>query len=84
MTERRLTVRDRIRAGRVARYLAMRGYDQALADYDRAIKLDATNPWAFVGRGDTYRAMECYEEALPGRPAALPVSAHRRGRPGRC
>jgi hypothetical protein len=44
MTERKLTMRDRIRAGRVVRHLAMGGYDQALADYDRAIKLDATNP----------------------------------------
>jgi tetratricopeptide (TPR) repeat protein len=40
-------------------------YDQALADFDRAIELGGPNQaWAIFGRGETYRRMGCYDQAL--------------------
>ena len=42
MTEKRPTLRDRIRAVRGQTYLVMGRHDQALADFDRAIELDPT------------------------------------------
>ena len=35
-----------------------------MVDFNRAIVLDDKNNWAFAHRGQTYRAMERYEEAL--------------------
>ena len=31
-------------------------YDEALADFNRAIELDPSSAWAIAGRGETYRA----------------------------
>jgi tetratricopeptide (TPR) repeat protein len=42
----------------------MERYDQALADYDRAIELDPDLDWVIADRGDTFRAMGRYDEAL--------------------
>ena len=39
-------------------------YEQALADFDRAIDLDEKMAWAIAERGETYRLMEKYELAL--------------------
>ena len=39
-------------------------YDEALADYTRAMELDPGNAWAIIGRGETYRLMGRYDEAL--------------------
>ena len=39
-------------------------YDEALADFDRAIELDQKYAWAIAQRGETYRLMEHYDEAL--------------------
>jgi tetratricopeptide (TPR) repeat protein len=42
----------------------MERYDEALADFNRAIELDPGRTWAIAGRGETYMAMERYDEAL--------------------
>jgi len=39
-------------------------YDEALADLNRAIELDADQDWAIASRGETYQAIERYDEAL--------------------
>ncbi len=39
-------------------------YDEALADFDRAIELDEKYAWAIARRGETYRLMGKYAEAL--------------------
>jgi tetratricopeptide (TPR) repeat protein len=44
--------------------LAKGRYDQALADFDRAIELGAADAWVFMGRGNTYVAMGRYDQAL--------------------
>jgi hypothetical protein len=44
MTEKRPTLRDRIRAVRGRAYSAMGRYDQALADLNRAIELPGLQP----------------------------------------
>jgi tetratricopeptide (TPR) repeat protein len=38
--------------------------DDALADFNRAIKLDPDQCWLLAERGQTYRAMERYDDAL--------------------
>jgi tetratricopeptide (TPR) repeat protein len=45
-------------------YLWMERYEEALADFDRAIELKEDYPWAIARRGETYRDMERYAEAL--------------------
>jgi tetratricopeptide (TPR) repeat protein len=42
----------------------MERYEEALADFSRAIELDAASVWAITSRGETYQAMERYGEAL--------------------
>jgi tetratricopeptide (TPR) repeat protein len=64
MTEKRPTLRDRIRAVRGQTYLVMGRYDQALADFNRAIEVDPEDAWAIGSRGQTYRLMGRYDEAL--------------------
>ncbi|MGK7907510.1 MAG: tetratricopeptide repeat protein, partial [Synechococcus sp.] len=39
-------------------------YEEALADYNRAIELNPDDAWAIGSRGQAYRAMERYDEAL--------------------
>lgn len=39
-------------------------YEEALADFNRAIKLDSKYSWAFAERGKTYQNMKRYTEAL--------------------
>jgi tetratricopeptide (TPR) repeat protein len=39
-------------------------YQEALADFDRAIALDEKYSWAIASRGRTYRLMGRYQEAL--------------------
>jgi tetratricopeptide (TPR) repeat protein len=79
MTEKRPTLRDRIRAGRMVRYLANGRYDQALADYDRAIELDAAHTWAITSRAAIYRKMGRYEEALADFDRAIGLDADHAG-----
>ena len=45
-------------------YWLMERYEEALADFDRALELEPDMAWAIAGRGETYRLMERYEEAL--------------------
>ena len=42
----------------------MERYDEALADFNRAIELDPEDAWALAGRGETYWAMGRYDQAL--------------------
>lgn len=42
----------------------MQRYEEALADFDRAIALDKQDSWVIALRGLTYRQMQRYEEAL--------------------
>jgi tetratricopeptide (TPR) repeat protein len=42
----------------------MERYDEALADFTRAIDLAPKYAWAITDRGETYRLMERYDEAL--------------------
>ena len=39
-------------------------YEEALADFDRAIELDPDYAWAIANRGEAYEALGRYEEAL--------------------
>ena len=39
-------------------------YDEALADFTRAIELDPEDAWTIASRGETYRLMGRYDEAL--------------------
>src|SRR5262249_10904011 len=39
-------------------------YEEALADFNRAIESDEKDAWAMGNRGETYQLMEKYEEAL--------------------
>jgi tetratricopeptide (TPR) repeat protein len=39
-------------------------YEEALADFNRAIDLNPSHAWAIASRGQTYQAMDRYEEAL--------------------
>jgi hypothetical protein len=39
-------------------------YEEAVRDYDEAIKLDDTNPVYVFNRADTKHEMERYEEAI--------------------
>lgn len=39
-------------------------YEEAVRDYDEAIKLDANNPVYVFNRADTKHEMERYEEAI--------------------
>ena len=42
----------------------LKRYEEALADFDRAIAIDEKYTWAIAHRGQTYGAMQRYEEAL--------------------
>jgi tetratricopeptide (TPR) repeat protein len=42
----------------------MKCYDQALADYNRAIELNPSHSWVIAGRGHTYLVMRRYGKAL--------------------
>ncbi|MDZ8261840.1 tetratricopeptide repeat protein [Nostoc sp. ChiQUE01b] len=45
-------------------YRQMERYQQAVEDFDRAIKLDPKYDWAIACRAQTYHQMKCYTEAL--------------------
>ena len=64
MTEKRPTLRGRIRAVRGETYRKMGRYDQALAHLNRAIELNPEDASAIGSRGRTYWAMDRYVEAL--------------------
>ena len=40
------------------------GYDQAIDDFYEAMRLDPNDPWAFLGRGATWRCLEEYDKAI--------------------
>ena len=54
----------------------MERYDDALADFTRAIQLDPEDAWYVTSRGETYRLMERYATG-PGR-----LHPRHRTRPG--
>ena len=64
MTEKRPTLRGRIRAVRSRTYWAMGLYGRALAVLNRAIELNPEDASALASRGYTYWDMERYDEAL--------------------
>ena len=64
MTEKRPTLRGRIRAVRGETYRKMGRYDQALAHLNRAIELNPSLDWAIAHRGETYREMTRYDLSL--------------------
>jgi tetratricopeptide (TPR) repeat protein len=64
MTAKRPTLRDLIWAFRGARHLVKGRYDEALAEFDRAIELDPADASAIACRGQALQNMERYEEAL--------------------
>src|SRR5439155_21968438 len=39
-------------------YVALKEYQRAIQDYDRAIELDSTSTWAYDRRGDAYVALK--------------------------
>jgi tetratricopeptide (TPR) repeat protein len=45
-------------------YSAIGRYEDALADFNRAIELDPGRAWAIAERAQTYRLMERYDDAL--------------------
>jgi tetratricopeptide (TPR) repeat protein len=45
-------------------YRQMGRFEQALADFDKAIELDPSYQWAIGQRGETYRQMGRFEQAL--------------------
>jgi tetratricopeptide (TPR) repeat protein len=45
-------------------YTNLQYYDEALADYGRAIQLDPTHTRAYSNRGNTYELLQRYDEAL--------------------
>lgn len=48
-----------------ARFHSFRGqYEEAIADYTEAIRLDPENPSAYYGRGNAYAELGDYEEAV--------------------
>ena len=49
---------------RGAAYREMKRYNEALADFNRAIQLDPEYAWAIGRRAEIYRLMERYDEAL--------------------
>jgi tetratricopeptide (TPR) repeat protein len=53
-----------ILAWRGEAYRLMKQYENAIADFDRAVELDTDYAWAVANRGHTYRLLERYEEAL--------------------
>src|SRR5580692_2071286 len=57
------------------RHLKKGRYDKALADFDRAIELDAAYGPAIAGRGVTYRAMGRYDQALADFDRAIELGA---------
>jgi tetratricopeptide (TPR) repeat protein len=64
------TYRERGRQHRLAGH-----YDEALADFNRAIDLKPQYSDAFSGRGETYRLMGRYEEALADFNRAIDLSS---------
>ena len=62
-------------------YRAMGRYEEALADFTRAIELDPADAWAIASRGQTYRLMGRYDEALADFTRAIELDpGRRRGR----
>jgi tetratricopeptide (TPR) repeat protein len=51
-------------AGRGDAYYEKEGYDQAIADYTQAIRLDHNEIWAYSGRGSVYHDKEDYDRAI--------------------
>jgi tetratricopeptide (TPR) repeat protein len=45
-------------------YMLMKQYDDALADFNKAVELDPKSAWIFAHRGSTYKRMGCYDDAL--------------------
>ena len=66
LRERRLGIAARTNAYRERgrQHRLARSYEQALADFNRAIDLKPQYSDALSGRGETYRLMRRYEEAL--------------------
>jgi tetratricopeptide (TPR) repeat protein len=50
--------------GRANAYNVKDDYDRAIADYDRAIRLDPNNPFPYNGRGSAYDGKKDYARAI--------------------
>ncbi|MYT55966.1 tetratricopeptide repeat protein, partial [Streptomyces sp. SID7834] len=48
-------------------------YEEALADYDRAVEMDPQYAWARAGRAQVHEAMGRHEEALADYDRALEI-----------
>ena len=62
------------------KYRELKQYDQALADYTKAIQLDPGNAEAYHHRGTTYHELKQYDRALPDLTKAIqldPSNLHR-------
>ncbi len=51
----------------------MERYEEAPADFTRAIELDPAYGWAIAHRGETYRLMERHDEALADLSRAIEI-----------
>jgi eukaryotic-like serine/threonine-protein kinase len=56
-------------------YQQVKEYNKALADYNKAIELDASQPGFFVGRGKVYEEKGQFEQALADFSKALELDA---------
>jgi tetratricopeptide (TPR) repeat protein len=54
-------------------YLSKKWYDEAVADFDRAIELRPDLDWAIASRGEARRQMARYAEALVDFDRALEI-----------
>ena len=73
MATRRRKLRDLIRSGQS--YLLMGRYDEAFAQFNRAIALDPGNARAIAHRGETYQEMERHDEALADLSRAIALNS---------
>lgn len=63
-------------ADRGSLYYETKRVDEALADYKRAIELDATYSLAYIGRGAVFASQERYDDALTDFEKAIELAPH--------
>ncbi|MBD2015204.1 CHAT domain-containing protein [Microcoleus sp. FACHB-53] len=63
-------------ASRGETYRLVKRYDEALADFDRAIELDPNYAFAFASRGETYRLLGQYDKALADFDRAIDLDSY--------
>lgn len=62
-------------AGRALVHRKLDRFDEALADYGKAIELSPEEDWVIANRGETFRLMRRYEEALADFDRAIELDA---------